>query len=124
MKLPQSAGSSRKRQRRKIVAAAIFATALTLAPVGAWAADYNYQTGSLVMNTWKWSGHHTMNGAKAWGYNFAQILYLQNDGFGLQSGYDYIFVTHSRTFTVSKCTWYHGGVPAGTSALTSCAYTN
>ena len=114
----------KKKRLRSLLAASVVVGALALAPTVANAADYNYQTGGLTMNTWKWSGHHTMNGAKAWGYNYAQLLYLQNDGFGLQTGYDYIFVTHSRTFTVSKCTWYHGAAQPGTSALTSCAYTN
>lgn len=98
----------------------MFTLALTPSPASA---AYNlYYNDHLTMNTWAWSGHQYMDGAKAWGIGYLQPLFLNNEGFDTATGYDTIFVTHYRTFTVSKCSWYSSSVTPGTKSLTSCWY--
>ncbi|WP_374974670.1 hypothetical protein ACEYYH_12245 [Microbacterium trichothecenolyticum] len=113
----------RTKWRGLILGAAVVAT-LVGVPAAAHAVDYTYFNGQLPMSTWKWSGHQNMTGAKAYGVNYAQPMYLQNDGFAQVQGYEYIFTSHSRTFTVSKCTWYSPLAQPGTTALQVCKYTN
>lgn len=117
-------GDMRPTTRFTVFASCLITLAFVLSsPLSASAEEVNYQSGSLAVDTWKWSGHHQMTGAKAWGYAFTgQYLRLQNDGFALVTGADYIFTAHGSAFTVSKCGWT--GQPEGQVALTTCSYTN
>lgn len=115
---------SRWRVAGSVFACAVFAMTLTSAPIPAVAAETNYLNSPIVMNTWAWSGYHTMTGAKAWGDDYPQWLMLQNDGDAMVQGYSYIWTDHASRFTVSKCGWYNSLVHPGTKAMQTCRYTH
>ncbi|AWB94459.1 hypothetical protein DCE93_01225 [Agromyces badenianii] len=98
------------------------AALVALAPVAAEAAEYNYFVGSATINQWYYSGHRDMNGARALATSPYQWLSLVNTGFTAMSGWDDITVSHSLTYTSSRCGWSNGSVAAGTSFSLVCKY--
>lgn len=123
---PESAEFVARRKSRRIVAITILILGSLLAPVSVAAStpgNVTYFADDALINEWQWSGHQHMSGASAWGYGFAQVLYLKNDGYSMVSGVDEIFFNHASTFTVSRCAW--GSLPTVPSTQThymNCKY--
>lgn len=68
---------------------------IVIVPPTASAGEVLYYANTAAVKTWKWSGHHNMDGGSAWGTGYLQNLHISSDGYGTASGVDEVYISHA-----------------------------